>query len=223
MSELGPTITKLEPTITEHEPTATERLRALLDERGVEWEDMSIRPYACTSWRDPDGEPCTALEGADDIPDGKLSAQALLTPEQAIATTLGQEDVYTREDMEGAFVSGYSLGSLPVGSDPRWDENRQTVDEHMAELGWVRKEAATLDDSDDGISEMEWGSDEHLDGLSRDALKSEVRWWHGRALEMETENTKLIELVRELYEDQCIDGDRWKYRDRMRELGVDDG
>lgn len=69
--------------------SATKRLRALLDERGVEWEDMSIRLYACTSWRDPDGEPCTALEGADDIPDGKLSAQALLTPEQAIAATLG--------------------------------------------------------------------------------------------------------------------------------------
>ena len=69
--------------------TATERLRAQLDERGVEWEDMSIRLYACTSWRDPDGEPCTALEGADDIPDGKLSTQALLTPEQAIAATLG--------------------------------------------------------------------------------------------------------------------------------------
>lgn len=70
----------------------TERLRALLDERGVEWEDMSIRPYVCTLWRDPDGEPCTALEGADDIPDGKLSAQALLTPEQAIAATLGDSD-----------------------------------------------------------------------------------------------------------------------------------
>jgi len=82
-------MSELEPTITKLEPTATKRLRALLDERGVEWEDMSIRPYACTSWHDPDGEPCTALEGADDIPDGKLSAQALLTPEQAIAATLG--------------------------------------------------------------------------------------------------------------------------------------
>lgn len=70
--------------------TATDELRRLLDERGAEWEDMSIRPYACTSWRDPDGEPCTALEGADDIPDGKLSAQALLTPEQAIEATLGR-------------------------------------------------------------------------------------------------------------------------------------
>lgn len=70
--------------------TATEELRRMLDERGVEWEDMSIRPYACTSWRDPDGEPCTALEGADDIPNGKLSVQALLTPEQAIVATLGR-------------------------------------------------------------------------------------------------------------------------------------
>jgi len=59
---------------------------------------------------------------------------------QAIAATLGER--YTREDVESAFVSGYSLGTLPVGSDPQWDENRQTVDEHMAELGWVR--TATL-------------------------------------------------------------------------------
>lgn len=70
--------------------TATDHLRQLLDERGVEWEDMSSRPYVCTSWRDPDGEPCTALEGADDIPDGKLSVQALLTPEQVVEATLGR-------------------------------------------------------------------------------------------------------------------------------------
>lgn len=61
---------------------------------------------------------------------------------QAIAATLGAEDAYTREDVESAFVSGYSLGCLPVGSDPTWDQNEQTMDEHMAEWGWVRKEAA---------------------------------------------------------------------------------
>jgi len=61
---------------------------------------------------------------------------------QSIATTLGNEESYTRDDVESAFVSGYSLGCLPVGSDPQWDQNEQTVDEHMAELGWVR--AATL-------------------------------------------------------------------------------
>lgn len=142
------------------------------------------------------------------------------------------------------------------------------------------------------MSEMEWGSDEHLDGLGRDALKSEVRWWHGRALEMEAENAKLlkeleaehalaetlghyhehaqaenaklredvdrlIQAVEDLHdvslEDRLLQmenendrlrelvGDMWleldalvpydpydhdgldEYRDRMRELGVDDG
>jgi hypothetical protein len=142
-------ISELEPTITKLEPTATERLRALLDERGVEWDaddeamdDGSLSQV--TYWY------CNGIEWSADGRDEYLAFDAvqLLTPEQAIAATLGREDIYTREDMEGAFVSCYSLGSLPVGSDPRWDENRQTVDEHMAELGWVRKEAATLGGSD---------------------------------------------------------------------------
>ena len=137
-------MSELVPTRTEHEPTATERLRALLDERGVEW-DYGITGPTTTRFR------VNGVNGVDltftPMRDGLLCS-TILTPEQAIAASLGQEDIYTREDMEGAFVSGYSLGSLPVGSDPRWDENRQTVDEHMAELGWVRKEAATLDDSD---------------------------------------------------------------------------
>ena len=73
--------------------TGNETLREMLDERGVEWEDMSARlPTGmlwCTEWTSQDGEPCTAIEGADDIPDGKLSVQALLTPAQVIAATLG--------------------------------------------------------------------------------------------------------------------------------------
>lgn len=68
---------------------------------------------------------------------------ALSGIEQAIAATL--DETYTREEMESVFVSGYSLGTLPVGSDPQWDENRQTVDEHMEDLGWVR--SATLGSS----------------------------------------------------------------------------
>jgi hypothetical protein len=136
-------MSELEPTITKLEPTATERLRALLDERGVEYTDRDMFGKHVFHW----GEP---LHGAMFTDGGEWTELVVenAAPEQAIAATLGQEDIYTREDMEGAFVSGYSLGSLPVGSDPRWDENSQTVDEHMAELGWVRKEAATMDDSD---------------------------------------------------------------------------
>lgn len=121
--------------------TATEDLRRLLDERGVEFDKASTSLAIATFWSDSDGNPCSALDGADDIPQGKLSVQLLITPQQAIDATLGPEHTFTREDVEGAFVSGYSLGTLPVGSDPQWDENRQTVDEHMAELGWIRADA----------------------------------------------------------------------------------
>ena len=39
--------------------------------------------------------------------------------------------------------------------------------------------------------------------------------------QLQAENDRLRELVRELYEDQCDECDEWKYRDRMRELGVE--
>lgn len=42
-----------------------------------------------------------------------------------------------------------------------------------------------------------------------------------RAKELESENTKLRELYKELYEEQCYECDQWKYRDRMRELGIE--
>lgn len=35
------------------------------------------------------------------------------------------------------------------------------------------------------------------------------------------QNDNLRELVREMYEDQCDECDHWKYRDRMREQGVE--
>ena len=42
-----------------------------------------------------------------------------------------------------------------------------------------------------------------------------------KALELGTENDRLRELLAELYEEQCDECDRWKYRDRMRELGIE--
>lgn len=165
--------------------TATERLRALLDERGVEWRKT---PHYSSESQDNE----TVFEGngiewyANDHLNGRLGLRAVryeVTPEQAIAATLGPEDAYTREDVESAFVSGYSLGSLPVGSDPQWDQNEQTVDEHMAELGWVRKDAATLGETPtpppptmpkqppyDLLIDLlrdEWGIDASWDGLRR--------------------------------------------------------
>ena len=51
-------------------------------------------------------------------------------------------------------------------------------------------------------------SGEYLDAIAR------------RAESEQAENAKLRELLAELYENQCDECDRWKYRDRMRELGV---
>lgn len=79
---------------------------------------------------------------------------------------------------------------------------------------------------------MEYGSDEHLDGLSRGALKSEVRWWWSRAKEMEAENAKLRELVRDMLRwmpcpHPCGRCERYHYPNgcefelRRRELGVE--
>jgi hypothetical protein len=164
------------------EQTATERLRELLDECGVKWWPMYNNGY----YRERDtefvvnGKKHTAHEWGDGL------AVYNLTPEQAIAATLGREDTYTREECESSFVRGYSLGSLSAGSDPRWDENRQTVDEHMAELGWVR--AATLGNdgverSNDGVS-VTVAPDEYTA-----KLMAEVERLQG-------ENAKLRELVR---------------------------
>lgn len=71
--------------------TATDELRRMLDERGVEWDELVGHPVVVgTEWHDRDGYPCIALEHADDVPDGMLSVQANLTPAQAIEATLGR-------------------------------------------------------------------------------------------------------------------------------------
>lgn len=85
------------------------------------------------------GSTYTSYDGAKYYADG-IGMQAIA---DELNATLG--DAYTREECEAAFVHGYSLGSLPVGSNPQWDENRQTVDEHMAELGWVRERTCYIE------------------------------------------------------------------------------
>jgi hypothetical protein len=126
---------------------ATEKFRKLLDELGVKWTEPTYEYWELLGI--PTSHYVTIVGGksVEEAIDGTLAAHHL-TPEQAVAATLGLDDAYTREECEASFVRGYSLGSLPSGSDPQWDENRQTVDEHMAELGWVRKDAATARDAD---------------------------------------------------------------------------
>ena len=71
--------------------SATERLRALLDERGVEHVDAEDGHTQHTWWSDGDHEIAASNSG-------KRLAVYNLTPEQAVAATLGPG---TCEDMSG--------------------------------------------------------------------------------------------------------------------------
>ena len=76
------------------EPTTTEHLRALLDERGVEWKSGRVYNNN-TSWNVGDSRII-----AKELTDGTLLIQQYsrkhFTPEQAIAATLGseQDEIY---------------------------------------------------------------------------------------------------------------------------------
>lgn len=86
------------------------------------------------------------------------------------------------------------------------------------------------------MGEYDSGYENYIDSLIReieklqdenDKLREQVSSLVGRSFRtadkmscIEADNAKLRELVAELYEDQCDECDRWKYRDRMRELGV---
>lgn len=69
--------------------TATERLRQLLDERGVKWEEPD--PYQdATAWVGSNNIEYVAHEGISfDGPTGRLILFCL-TPEQAVEATLGR-------------------------------------------------------------------------------------------------------------------------------------
>ena len=76
--------------------SATETLRQMLAEHGIEYEESDpILTSASglidvTFWRDRDGYPCTALEGADDVRPGSLGVNMSLTPEQVITVITGE-------------------------------------------------------------------------------------------------------------------------------------
>ena len=74
--------------------SATDELRRLLDERGARWEDKSGFGVIATKWLSDKDTPCMALESGEraliGVPDGTLSVEASITPEQAVEATLGR-------------------------------------------------------------------------------------------------------------------------------------
>lgn len=100
--------------------SATDELRKLLDERGVEW-TYSIGPFPQTNWEVGD-----VVWHAKELTNGLDVATRYLTPEQAIAATVGRgtcewqgsvgqgwcQGVYdeTRDEYAGFFATWHILG-----------------------------------------------------------------------------------------------------------------
>lgn len=70
--------------------SATDELRRMLDERGVEWSATDTYRLLVTSWNDASGHSWAFVEHKDGN-FSKLTAYHL-TPEQAIAATLGKPE-----------------------------------------------------------------------------------------------------------------------------------
>ena len=66
--------------------SATERLRALLDERGVEWRPIAWNPKKETFYYTSEGVGFCADEYVDGV---KIYTDAIIAPEQAVDATLG--------------------------------------------------------------------------------------------------------------------------------------
>jgi len=80
--------------------TATEELRRMLDERGVEWDDIDTgsRRSLITLWHGTDGMEWQFYENTKTNWTLLKSRRDYLTPEQAIAATLGRWDYHDEGD-----------------------------------------------------------------------------------------------------------------------------
>jgi len=87
---MTPTTNSVEPTTS-----ATDRLRTLLDERGVEWMPIAWNPKRETFYHTSNGVGFCADEYADGV---KIYTDATITPEQAVAATLGRGECHDEGD-----------------------------------------------------------------------------------------------------------------------------
>lgn len=110
--------------------SATERLRKLLDERGVEWQDQE-GPFPITAWESND-----VIWVAKAYRTGVFSVETRpVTPEQAIAATLGgQPAKLTAEQVREAIESNSwaETSTIREFNDSSW---QAIADELNAALG----------------------------------------------------------------------------------------
>lgn len=95
--------------------TATDELRRLLDERGVEWFESVTRKGL--TWIYRDGK---AIRFHPWQPDTLKVSMFDITPEQAIAATLGRGECHNIAGMEDVFECSACGGRYAVWEIRRW-------------------------------------------------------------------------------------------------------
>ena len=86
--------------------TATDELRAMLDERGVEWMPVAWNHKRETFYHTSNGVGFCADEYADGV---KIYTDATITPEQAIEATLGRGECHVIATKKLGELFGYRL------------------------------------------------------------------------------------------------------------------
>lgn len=123
-------MSELEPTRTYSDLTATERLRRTLDERGVPWKDYGYENH--TWWGEWHAENRPSVNGLF------LKVEGVVTPEQAIAATLGagtcHVDVLNTGDCAGYECSEYIMHCNECGHEFGHVLYNENGDAWMSEL-----------------------------------------------------------------------------------------
>ena len=95
--------------------TATERVRELLDERGVKWMPVAWNPKRETFYHAANGVGFCADEYTDGV---KIYTDATITPEQAVAATMGDADATSaRQSVADLKAENAKLRELVDGWD----------------------------------------------------------------------------------------------------------
>ena len=91
--------------------TATETLRALLDERGVEWwQSANVLGCIFTRWHSPlFGDEVVAMENGKE---GLVLFDHFMTPQQAVDATLGRGECHEEEDEDTGFICCSECGAV---------------------------------------------------------------------------------------------------------------
>ena len=94
-----------------HKLTATDRLRELLDERGVFWIDVPLVNMKRTCWKSSDEQDGYCYFDEDAFGVMELTVTSI-TPEQAIAATLGRGTCHEVEDEDTGFIVCSECGAV---------------------------------------------------------------------------------------------------------------